>query len=79
MPVVEPGLTTGLMTAAAAFGLLAASQDGPGWKQKIFSRLRRGKGASALTDTGVHRGVTGSRPPRRSKSRDVSGMRRGFF
>lgn len=57
--VIEPELTGfSLMVAAAALGLLAASQDdpdGPGWK-KLFGRLGLGKGesgSSAITDPAV--------------------------
>lgn len=49
--VIEPGLT-GVSLMAAAWGLLAASEDGSGWK-KIFGRLGLGKGeagSSAITD-----------------------------
>jgi tetratricopeptide (TPR) repeat protein/predicted Ser/Thr protein kinase len=55
--IVEPELTGfGLMAAAAAWGFLAASEDGPGWK-KLFGRLGLGKtepsGGSATTDPKV--------------------------
>ncbi len=39
-----------LIAAAAAWGLLAASQDGPGWK-RIFGRLGRGKGETGSLPT----------------------------
>jgi len=55
--IIEPGLISAGLTAAASIAaLLAAPQDGPGWK-KIFNRLRLGKGGaaggSAITDPGV--------------------------
>ncbi len=54
--VIEPGLTgVSLIAAAAAWGVLAASQDDPGWK-KIFGRLGLGKGeagSSAITDPAI--------------------------
>jgi len=57
--VIEPGLIGASLTAAASIAaLLAAPQDGPGWK-KIFNRLRLGKGGaaggSAITDPAVKR------------------------
>jgi tetratricopeptide (TPR) repeat protein len=39
-----------LLAAAAAWGLLAASQDGPGWR-RIFGRLGRGKGETGSSPT----------------------------
>ncbi|MEE9180744.1 MAG: protein kinase [Vicinamibacteria bacterium] len=81
MLVIEPGLTgVALMAAAAAWGLLAASQDGPGWKKKIFSRLRRGKGASALTDPGVRGGdwkQTAKALEEQGRFRDAAGIFQG--
>ena len=77
MPVIEPGLSALGLLAASACGLLAASQDGPGWKKKIFSRLRRGKGTSALTDPAIQGGdwqQTAKTLEEQGRFRDAAGI-----
>ena len=77
MLAIEPGLTALGLLAASACGVLAASQDGPGWKKKIISRLRRGKGASALTDPAVQGGdwqQTAKTLEEQGRFRDAAGI-----